>query len=146
MPSLRGLPNTQRAIVHKYADDADRVLTEMRRVISDTGRLVLVLGDLCLRGVDVPTSNIFAWLAGKNDFVLTGEERRDIPHNHRYLPINSAKPFAFQKNETRDRSNLCTRELTHRLNDRVDPSWKLSWILTGWPVYAIPFTFPSVCP
>jgi tRNA G10 N-methylase Trm11 len=90
VPSVRGLPNRQRAIVHKYSEDAGRMLAEMRRVISDTGRLVLVLGDSCLRGVDVPTSNIFAWLARKNDFTLTGEERRDIPHNHRYLPINSA--------------------------------------------------------
>jgi hypothetical protein len=90
VPSVRELPNRQRAIVHKYAEDANRMLAEMRRVISETGRLVLVLGDSCLRGVDVPNSNIFAWLARKNDFRLTVEGRREIPHNHRYLPINTA--------------------------------------------------------
>lgn len=90
VPSIRDLPNRQRAIVHKYAEDANLMLAEMRRVISDTGGLVLVLGDSCLRGVDVPNSKIFAWLAGKNDFRLMAKEKREIPHDRRYLPINSA--------------------------------------------------------
>jgi DNA modification methylase len=90
VPSVRELPDRQRAIVHKYAEDANCMLAEMRRVTVDAGCLVLVLGDSCLRGVNIPNSNIFAWLAVKNGFTLTAEERREIPHNHRYLPINSA--------------------------------------------------------
>jgi hypothetical protein len=89
VPSIRTIPNRERAIVHKYAEDANRMFAEMRRVISESGRVVLVLGDPCLRGIDVPNSNIFAWLGAKNAFKLMAEERREIPHNRRYLPINT---------------------------------------------------------
>jgi SAM-dependent methyltransferase len=87
--SIRRLPGRQRAIVHRYANDANRMLAEMRRVVTDRGRLVFVLADSCLRGVGVSNSEVFAWLAEKNKFTLIAEERRDIPHGRRYLPINT---------------------------------------------------------
>jgi tRNA G10 N-methylase Trm11 len=89
VPSVRRLPRKERAMVHKYADDANRMLGEMRRVIVDTGRLVFVLADSCLRGINISNSDIFLWLAKENKFTLMVEEKRDIPINRRYLPINT---------------------------------------------------------
>jgi hypothetical protein len=89
VPPIQDLPTRQRSIVQKYADDADQMLREMKRVLSNSGRLVLVLGDSYLRGVHVPNSRIFSWLANQNGFEQVVEEEREIPQKHRYLPIDT---------------------------------------------------------
>lgn len=90
LPPIRLLPKRQRSIVHKYAWDAGNILRELRRVVMDNGRVVLVVADSCVRGVQISNSHLFSWIAKLNGLVLAREEERDIPHNRRYLPINSA--------------------------------------------------------
>lgn len=96
VPDIARLPLRQRAIVHKYAKDSASMLSEMRRVLKPGGKLVLVLADSVLRGVEVPTSSIFGWTAEQNGFRLRHREVREIPHHKRYLPINSSNA-ALQK-------------------------------------------------
>jgi hypothetical protein len=91
---IRKLPQRQRAIVHKYARDADLMLQEMKRVLADDGLMVLVLGDSNLRGVPVYNSKIFTHLAVKNGFVLEEERKRPLESNRRYLPIESSSALA----------------------------------------------------
>jgi tRNA G10 N-methylase Trm11 len=89
IPAVRRLPDRQRAIVRRYTIDADLIISELRRVLSDTGRMVLVLADSRVRGVRVPNSKIFAQIAAQHRFRLVVEERRAIPRDRRYLPIDT---------------------------------------------------------
>ncbi len=85
--SIRKLPQRQRAIVHKYAQDATLILREMKRVLRADGLMILVLGDSNLRGVPVYNSKIFKHIAAQNGFILDEEWKRPLQSNHRYLPI-----------------------------------------------------------
>jgi len=88
--SIRRLPQRQRFIVHKYAQDARLFLKEMQRVVVRDGLLVLVLGDSNLKGVPVYNSRIFKHIALENGFVLEEEKKRPLQSDRRYLPISSA--------------------------------------------------------
>jgi hypothetical protein len=88
--SIRKLPQRQRAIVHKYAQDAALMVAEMKRVLSPDGLMVLVLGDSNLRGVPVYNSRIFKHIATQGGFVLEEERKRPLQSDRRYLPIASA--------------------------------------------------------
>ena len=49
VPEIEQLPARQTNIVHKYTVDASCMLIEMRRVLNDSGKLVVVLADfLCV--------------------------------------------------------------------------------------------------
>jgi hypothetical protein len=85
--SIRKLPQRQRAIVHRYAQDAALMVREMRRVLAADGLMVLVLGDSNLRGVPVHNSRIFRHIATQNGFVLDEQRKRPLQSNRRYLPI-----------------------------------------------------------
>jgi DNA modification methylase len=89
IPSIKELPERQRNIVHRYATDLDQMIAEMSRVLVNSGQLVVVLGDSVLHGVRIPNSSIFQWVASKHGFRLRHLEVREIPPNHRYLPINT---------------------------------------------------------
>ena len=86
---LDELPARQKSIVTKYAEDSRLVLKEMKRILKPRGRLVVVLADSVVRGVEVKTSDIYAVQAARAGFTLISREVRDIPHNKRYMPINS---------------------------------------------------------
>jgi DNA modification methylase len=88
-PELDGLPVRQRGIVAKYANDSQLVLKEMKRVLKPKGRLVVVLADSVVRGIEVKSSEIYAKQATRVGFNLISREVREIPHDKRYLPINS---------------------------------------------------------
>lgn len=85
--SIRRLPQRQRAIVHKYAQDATLILSEMKRVLRAEGLMILVLGDSNLRGVPVYNSRIFRHIATQNGFILDEERKRPLQSGRRYLPI-----------------------------------------------------------
>ncbi|HML27766.1 MAG TPA: hypothetical protein PKE16_02805 [Hyphomicrobium sp.] len=86
--SIQRLPQRQRSIVHKYAVDASLMLSEMKRVLSPEGLLVLVLGDSNLRGVPVYNSRIFKHLARECGFVLESEYKHPLASDRRYLPMS----------------------------------------------------------
>ncbi len=88
--SIRKLPNRQRSIVHKYAQDATLMIREMRRVLAGDGIMVLVLGDSNLRGVPVYNSRIFKHIASRSGFILADERKRPLQSNRRYLPISAS--------------------------------------------------------
>jgi DNA modification methylase len=83
------LPPRLRNILLRYAHDAALFLQEMRRVLEDRGKLCLVLGDSNLRGSHVANSKLFAHLAREAGFRKSGERRRPLQENRRYLPTTS---------------------------------------------------------
>lgn len=90
VPNLQMLPERQQNIVRKYSEDSDALLNEFARVIKPDGRLVLVLADSVVRGVEVASSAIFASSAKCYGFKLVAKETREIPDSKRYLPIRSS--------------------------------------------------------
>ena len=95
--SIKELPERQRNIVHRYASDLDGTIAEMSRVLTNSGQLVVVLGDSLLRGIRVSNSSIFEWVAAKHGFRLMNFEVREIPPNNRYLPINTTNPLLMKR-------------------------------------------------
>jgi tRNA G10 N-methylase Trm11 len=90
LPDIENLPCRQQRIVYRYADDSLSFLKECKRVIKPGGRLVLVLADSVVRGVEISSSSIFRWAAKSAQFELRSREVREIPHDKRYLPITSS--------------------------------------------------------
>lgn len=88
--SIRALPRRQRAIVHKYAQDAALMMREMRRVLKPGAQMILVVGDSNLRGTPVYNSRIFKYVATQSGFILEEERKRLLQSDRRYLPIASA--------------------------------------------------------
>lgn len=88
--SIRRLPERQRSIVHKYAQDAALMLEEMKRLLVTDGLMVLVLGDSKLRGVPVYNSRIFRHLAKASGFELAEERKRPLQSHRRYLPTSAS--------------------------------------------------------
>ncbi|MBL1255427.1 hypothetical protein [Methylocystis sp. Sn-Cys] len=88
--SIANLPPRQRAIVHKYAEDAELILCEMSRILCKHGEILLVLGDSNVRGIPVYNSKIFRHVAEGIGFTLTNERKRPLQSNRRYLPITDS--------------------------------------------------------
>lgn len=105
VPEISSLPVRQMSIVNKYAYDADAMIREMRQVIAPHGRLVLVLADSVVRGIEVPSSNIFSGIAQKFGFRSVEKIVREIPASRRYLPFAGetgtlARRMRFESVET----------------------------------------------
>jgi len=87
VPGASSLPIRQKSIVNKYAYDAESMIKSMRDAIIPSGKLVLVLADSVVRGVEVPSSQIFSKIAHSFGFETVGKVVREIPASKRYLPI-----------------------------------------------------------
>ncbi|MDY4282682.1 hypothetical protein [Xanthomonas sp. LF06-19] len=87
VPGISKLPIRQKSIVNKYAHDAEDILKELQKVVVPGGKLVLVLADSVVRGVEVPSSKIFSDIACRFGFKAIGKVVREIPAAKRYLPI-----------------------------------------------------------
>lgn len=72
--------------IRRYAYDMDTVLFQMRRVIKQTGQLVMVLGDSFIRGAEINNAGLVETLAEKAGFQLESRHVREIPARRRYLP------------------------------------------------------------
>jgi DNA modification methylase len=86
---VQDLPLRQQRIVEKYAEDSNAMLVEMKRVLKPGGRLVVVLADSVVRGIEVRTSEIYAREAINCGFKIRSREVRELQADRRYLPINS---------------------------------------------------------
>lgn len=99
------LPIRQKSIINRYAYDAEAMLKQMRGVVAPGGKLVLVLADSIVRGVEVPSSRIFSEIAHQCGFKATEKLVREIPAAKRYLPIagekgNLARRMRYESVET----------------------------------------------
>lgn len=72
--------------VRRYALDMHSVLRQARRVIKDSGRVVLIIGDSILRGARIKNAELVLELAKDVGLQCFGREIRTIPARRRYLP------------------------------------------------------------
>lgn len=72
--------------IRRYAMDMRAVLTQLRRVLTTDGRVVLIVGNSFLRGARVDNAGIVESLAAGLGFSCVRREVRQIPARRRYLP------------------------------------------------------------
>lgn len=83
---LDALPPAERGMVDRYVLDLEAMLREFHRVLRPAGRLVLVVGNSCIRGVFLQNARAIAAAAARLGFALRAETERPLPPNRRYLP------------------------------------------------------------
>ena len=72
--------------VNRYAKDMHMMLRQLRRVVRQSGKVVLVIGDSFLRGARVENARLVRTVAQAVGFEYSGGESRSIPARRRYLP------------------------------------------------------------
>ena len=85
--SIDRLPSGDRGMVHRYAGDIYRLMSEMARVLKTDGRAFLVVGNSCIRKTFVRNSAGFAAAGRMVGLKLTGSTERELPPCNRYLPM-----------------------------------------------------------
>jgi len=72
--------------IRRYACDMDAVLRQVIKVIKQSGRAVLVIGNSFLRGTTVNNAGLIEELATRIGYQLYDRSIREIPARRRYLP------------------------------------------------------------
>jgi DNA modification methylase len=80
------LPPRESNMLTRYLADMHAVLAETARVLKNSGRAILVLGNSSLRGVFLANSRAIETLAGDVGLQLLRQRTRPLPSNRRYLP------------------------------------------------------------
>ena len=75
-----------RGWIRRYASDMTAVLGELKRVVKESGRVVLVLGNSFLRGAAIDNASLVESLAQSAGFKTRSRHEREIPARRRYLP------------------------------------------------------------
>jgi DNA modification methylase len=104
--TLRHLPTRSERMVERYALDVHDMLVEMRRVLKEGGKAVLVVGNSCLSGVFVENSRIVTTAASRAGFNLVASDERPLPPARRYLPPPSDREKSDLQKRMRTESVL----------------------------------------
>lgn len=86
MGHLGDLPSRVRRMIDRYAGDLLDMLAELHRLIRGGGRVVLVIGNSCLRGAFIHNAAGCVAAAERAGFELVDWQERDLPPSRRYLP------------------------------------------------------------
>jgi len=86
MGDIEDLPARFQGMLANYVRDMQLVMSEIRRVLAGSGKVVIVIGDSAIRGVYIRNSNAIACLGRANGFRVTARIERSLPDNKRYLP------------------------------------------------------------
>ncbi len=89
MGTLSEIPPRRRRMIERYAGDLYRMLAEIARVLRPGGTATLIVGNSCLKGVDVDNAAGVREAATMAGLMLTGVSERTLPDNRRYLPVNT---------------------------------------------------------
>lgn len=86
----------QQNMFKRYVSDIYEMMNEVARVLKKDGKAILVVGNSCLKGVFIKNTDAVISAAKANGLSLNISEthEREIPENHRYLPINTAAHLA----------------------------------------------------
>ncbi len=88
--NLNGLPKRELGMVHRYVQDVYGFLHELTRIIKTGGRVLLVVGDSCLKGVSISNAGINIAAAEMVGLKKTLRSERSLPVSRRYLPTPDA--------------------------------------------------------
>ncbi len=84
------LPPQEFGMVRRYAQDVSSLVKELARVSKKGGRVLLVVGNSCLKGVPIWNAHINLAAAEMAGLEAIGRCDRTLPASHRYLPLPSA--------------------------------------------------------
>lgn len=85
------LPNSEQGMISRYAEDMYRLMSELSRVLKPDGRIVLVVGNSCIRKVFVSNSDGFAEAGRMVGMRVSHRTERELPTRKRYLPMPTRK-------------------------------------------------------
>lgn len=85
--NLSKLPNREAGMVTRYAQDVYAFLQEIARVTKPDGKVLLVVGNSCLKGVPIWNADISLAAAAILGFELIRRTERELPMAQRYLPL-----------------------------------------------------------
>lgn len=105
--ALDELPAREFAMVRRYAHDVYRFLQELARVAKKGARVLLVVGNSCLKGVPVWNADINVAAAEALGFHMISRSRRALPMAHRYLPLPAADKSGTLATRMRTETLLC---------------------------------------
>jgi hypothetical protein len=88
--NLNGLPKRELGMVHRYVQDVYGFLHELTRIIKTGGRVLLVVGDSCLKGVSISNAGINIAAAEMVGLKKILRSERSLPVSRRYLPTPEA--------------------------------------------------------
>lgn len=72
--------------IQRYAQDMEKVLGELYRVVVPGGRVLVVIGNSFIRGAMIDNAGIVSELGTRLGLRLTERRSREIPARRRYLP------------------------------------------------------------
>lgn len=85
------LPNRLQGMLKRYAVDLSQIAAETFRVMKVGAKATFVVGDSCLRGIDVKNSEALKSALEIAGFKEVGSVKRQIPLQNRYLPVDRMK-------------------------------------------------------
>jgi hypothetical protein len=86
IPSLDQLSKRDQGMFRRYVLDLYAMISEINRVLKPSGKVVLVVGNSCLKGVFVENALAATAAAVRLGLIPIARYERDLPSNRRYLP------------------------------------------------------------
>lgn len=100
MTGQQTLQPRHRNMVHRYARDLWGMLTEIVRVLKDTGHATFVVGNSCLKGAFIKNADGVATAAERLGMREIARTDRALPASSRYLPITGTLLEKRMRTET----------------------------------------------
>jgi hypothetical protein len=94
-------PSTKR-MIERYICDAVDLMKSMRKSLKDGGKLVLVIGDSCHKGIVIPNADYFSISGGLLGLKLVERMDRDLPLKSRYLPVPTNSNNSLARRMTKE--------------------------------------------
>lgn len=89
-----------RSMIQRYANDLWYMMAEIARVLKESGRATLVVGNSCLKGTFIKNADGVAYAAKLLGLVEIKRSERDLPQGSRYLPTTGATLGKRMRTET----------------------------------------------
>jgi len=84
---IQDLPSRELGMVRRYAEDVHGLMKELARVAKKGGRVLLVVGNSCLKGVPISNADLNVAAAELAGLEPIGRSERSLAISHRYLPV-----------------------------------------------------------
>ena len=88
--AIDDLPGRELGMVQRYAQDVCDFLRELARVVKKGGRVLLVVGNSCLKSIPIWNAEINLAAAEIVGLEAIRRSERALPVSHRYLPLPAA--------------------------------------------------------
>lgn len=105
--ALDDLPTRELAMVRRYAQDVYVFLKELARIAKHRARILLVVGNSCLRGVPIWNAAINVAAAEALGFKTLSQSKRKLRMSRRYLPPPSTEGSGALAARMRTETILC---------------------------------------